>query len=189
MRFFRPPADTWPWSELNGRALTGAKEHEQESDACGKTTRHLAMQATGLGRKCGQMLTLWRLQLGRTGAVPSIPVSRRVRRGQPGRPERISVDESADRRVGRKIQAGGFEPGSRGARSAPSLDRDMARAAGEANAFKIHPGRSMTAIGICQTMSRQRRQRWSCARLSAPITQTKCVAGNRRFRNATVAKV
>ena len=90
----------------------------------------------------------------------------------------------------------------RGGRSRPAAEPSRARGlrprAGAAApappppamrvARRVQPGRSMTAIGIMPAMSRQPRQRWKLARLSAPMIQTKRTPGKRRLQIATACR-
>src|SRR5215213_1085016 len=86
---------------------------------------------------------------------------------------RSLVDDKWDRGPCRKTQAGGSRPGRARASFSPIRLAERAAAVLDRTAFRVQPGRSITAIGIMRAMRRQPRQRWKLARLSAPMIQTK----------------
>ncbi len=61
--------------------------------------------------------------------------------------------------------------------------------AGLVMARASYPGRQTTAIGMIRAISRQRCHRSNCARLSAPISQTKRRLGYRRRSARSVSRV
>ena len=63
------------------------------------------------------------------------------------------------------------------------------RAACPASARRVAPGRGTTAMGVVRAISRQRRQRGSCSRLSAPSSSAKRTRGKRRRSSARVSAV
>ena len=63
------------------------------------------------------------------------------------------------------------------------------RASGADNGASTDPGRRTTAMGMLAAISRQRRQRANCTRLSEPISQMKCTSGKRLLSARTVSTV
>ena len=61
---------------------------------------------------------------------------------------RNRVDDIGDNGPVNNVQAGAFNPASRGARASASRWRANVCAAGDATALSRHPGRSTTATGI-----------------------------------------
>ncbi len=86
----------------------------------------------------------------------------------------MRVEEAALIGSRAKPQAGGA---ARARSCTATLAAAKARGAGDSSARAPCPGRANTATGTCARIICQRSQRWNCARLSAPISQTKRTPG------------
>ena len=105
------------------------------------------------------------------------------------RPARIRVAEAGCRRTGKYAHAGGANVPKRRTRRDPIWAVEKARAAFATNALLEYVGRAKTAMTIVLKIFRHRCQRSNCSKLSAPITHTNCVRGNRRAQASSVSAV
>jgi hypothetical protein len=109
-------------------------------------------------------------------ALPQLTGPKPVQDDQSPR-ARISVDDTSTIGTFRKTQAGASLYGSRLAWSDDIRARSKTWAALAVRADIRCPGRASTQIGTVRMIQSQRCQRWNCARLSAPISQTNLTPG------------